>query len=125
MPRAYKYCTRSVSPADAVAGGTIALVLPVTAAGLMARVRYSERQVYLYARCPLCRAEHELSPAVLLTRSEAHRAGYKSWRKGSARGARGEVAGVTCPSGQPVSNLRCAAPNADVELLDLLCGYAS
>lgn len=57
-------------------------------------------------KCPLCRAEHELSPAVLHARSAKHRAGYSSWRKGGARGAHGEVADVSNPSGPKVSNLQ-------------------
>ena len=47
--------------------------------------------------CPTCRQPHELDPAVLQARLQAFRTGYRSWRRGQARGARGEVNDVTAP----------------------------
>jgi hypothetical protein len=50
--------------------------------------------------CPTCRHPHELSPEVLAARAEAFRLGYKNWRRGSAKGARGEVDDITAVEAQ-------------------------
>jgi hypothetical protein len=47
------------------------------------------------AACPVCRLPHELDTHVLSARSEAFRAGNRSWRSGAAVGAKGEVDDVS------------------------------
>jgi len=46
-------------------------------------------------RCPICRHPHELDPNVLKERFAGFRKGYRSWRKGGAKGAKGELDDVS------------------------------
>lgn len=48
-------------------------------------------------KCPLCRTEHILDPTILRERRDKFRADYRDWRKGSSRGAVGEVSDVSVP----------------------------
>lgn len=48
-----------------------------------------------HSRCPTCRREHLLDPAELRARLEKFRSGYSSWRRGGAKGARGEVCAIS------------------------------
>lgn len=50
------------------------------------------------AECPLCRTSHALGVRDLRARFETFRAGYGHWRRGAARGARGQLAAVTAPA---------------------------
>ena len=48
--------------------------------------------------CPICRAPHELNQDTLNERLSNHRADYKAWRQGSAKGATGQLDGISAPA---------------------------
>jgi transcription elongation factor Elf1 len=47
-----------------------------------------------HAKCPLCRAPHNLDVAELRQRLAAYREEYSAWRSGDAAGVKGELAHI-------------------------------
>jgi hypothetical protein len=67
-----------------------------------------------HARCPLCRAPHNLAVAELRQRLAAYRGDYQSWRAGGAAGAKGELAHIVQTTDADVSTLDSHAAAAGI-----------
>ena len=60
--------------------------------------------------CPTCRRPHELNPDALRTRLDAYRQEYRHWRRGRARGVKGEITTIITAPAAPRSEPRIPAP---------------
>lgn len=67
-----------------------------------------------HARCPLCRAPHNLDVAELRQRLAVYRGEYQSWRSGGAAGAKGELAHIVQTNDADISALDSHAAAAGI-----------